>query len=128
MSEPVVDVVGVYNADGGVWGEVSYAIGHLLGSTDCALCDVTHGGLRRKREWDEMVRDLPVRVRLLHRNETNEEEKDLIEAMGLPLVIGRRRDGSLTTLVPPLTIAAAEGSVEAFAGSLRQALDDEGVL
>ena len=128
MSEPVVEVVGVYNADGGVVGELSYVVGHLLGSADCSLCDVTHGGLRRKKEWDAKAAQLPVPVRLVHRNETSEEEKDLIEGSGLPVVIGRRRDGSLTTLVPPLTLASAEGSVDAFFDSLRQALDDEGAL
>ncbi|MBR7743349.1 hypothetical protein KC207_08610 [Phycicoccus sp. BSK3Z-2] len=128
MSEPVVEVVGVYNADGGVLGEIAYVLGHAMGSTDCSLCDVTHGGIRRRPAWDEMVGRLPVPVRLAHRNETTEGEKDLIEATGLPVLIGKRRDGSLTTLVPPLTIAAAEGSVDALEASIREALDDEGAV
>ena len=31
-----------YNADGGIVGEVRYVIGHLLGTAECALCDITH--------------------------------------------------------------------------------------
>ena len=75
MEPSVVEVVGVYDADGGVVGELSYVIGHLLHRTDCSLCDVTHGSLRRKPQWDAMVARLPVRVRLVHRNETSADER-----------------------------------------------------
>ena len=44
----MVELVGVYAADGGLVGEVAYVVGHLLGRTECALCDVTHETLRRK--------------------------------------------------------------------------------
>ena len=74
MPEPVVEVVGVYDADGGVLGEIGYAIGHALGRTECSLCSVTHGSLRRKPQWDELVSELEVPVRLVHRNETSSEE------------------------------------------------------
>ena len=55
MSAHVVEAVGVYAADGGVVGELTYVVGHLLGRTECSLCDVTHGPVRRKRAWDEMA-------------------------------------------------------------------------
>ena len=45
----------MYAADGGVLGEVAYVVGHLLGRTECALCDVTHRSVRRKPEWDAMT-------------------------------------------------------------------------
>ncbi|MBM6405550.1 hypothetical protein JQN72_14995 [Phycicoccus sp. CSK15P-2] len=127
MAEPIVEVLGVYDADGGVRGELAYVVGHLLGRTECALCDVTHGGLRRKPAWDAMTADLPVPVRLAHRNELSAPEADAVEASGLPVVLGARADGSLTVLVPPLTLGGLGGSVEAFGDSLRAALDDEGV-
>ena len=52
------EIVGVYHADGGPIGEARYVIGKLLGTAHCALCDITHSPVRRKREWDRMVAEL----------------------------------------------------------------------
>jgi hypothetical protein len=51
----VVAYTGIYNADGGLVGEVRYVVGHLLGTAACALCDITHSPVRRKPEWDRFV-------------------------------------------------------------------------
>ena len=48
----VSELIGVYNADGGLVGEATYLVGHLLGRTQCALCDVTHSPVRRKPAWE----------------------------------------------------------------------------
>lgn len=126
MSERVVEVVGVYNADGGILGELAYVVGHALGRTECALCDVTHGGIRRRPEWDAMAAALPVPVRVVHRNETSEAERAAVAASGLPVVLGARADGTHTVLVPPERLATAHGSVEDVGEAIRRALDDEG--
>lgn len=47
--QPIVRYTGIYNADGGLVGEVRYVVGHLLGTAECALCDITHSPVRRKR-------------------------------------------------------------------------------
>jgi hypothetical protein len=127
MPEHVVEVVGVFDADGGVIGEVTYAVGHLLGRSQCALCEITHDSLRRKPEWDAMVSGLPVPVRLVHRNETNDEERAASHLSGLPAVLGRRSDGSHTVLLGPTGLHAADGSVQRFEEALRAALVVEGV-
>ena len=122
MAEHVVEVVGVYAADGGVVGELTYVVGHLLGRTECSLCDVTHGPLRRKRAWDDMAAGLPVPVRLAHRNETTDAETAACAASGLPVVLGVHSDGSLTTLLAPAALTVLDGSVDAFEKGLRAAL------
>jgi hypothetical protein len=127
MPEHVVEVVGVYDADGGLVGEVTYAVGHLLGRSECALCDITHDSLRRRPEWDAMVAGLPVPVRLVHRNEVNEAERAASHVSGLPAVLGRRSDGSHTVLLGPTGLQAVEGSVPRFEEALRAALAVEGV-
>jgi len=33
----IIRYTGIYNADGGVWSETRYVIGHLLGITACSL-------------------------------------------------------------------------------------------
>lgn len=122
MTEAVVEVVGVYAADGGVVGELTYVVGHLLGRTECSLCDVTHGPLRRKRAWDDMAESLPVPVRLVHRNETTDAESAACAVSGLPVVLGVRADGSHTALLAPSALKALDGSVDAFETALRAAL------
>src|ERR687897_376858 len=97
MPEPVVEVVGVYAADGGILGEVAYVVGHLLGRTECGLCDVTHGAVRRKPEWDDM-------------------------AARLPGVRGVGSDGSHTVLLGPTALGSLGGSVELFEAALLGAL------
>ncbi|QIM22825.1 hypothetical protein G7075_19590 [Phycicoccus sp. HDW14] len=125
MAERVVEVLGVYDADGGVLGELAYAVNHVLGRAECALCDVTHGGVRRRPEWDAMVASLPVPVRLVHRNEVSEAEGRAVHESGLPVILGVRDDGTHTVLVPRQRLAVAHGSVEDVGQALRTALDDE---
>ena len=50
--------VGVYDVDGGLLGEAAYVWGKVRGTRHCALCDITHGRVRRRPEWDRMVVDL----------------------------------------------------------------------
>lgn len=127
MPEPVVELVGVYAADGGLVGELAYVVGHLLGRTECALCDVTHGTLRRKPDWDAMTARLPVPLRLVHRNETTTAERTASERSGLPVVLGVRPDGSHTVVLGPTRLAGLGGSVHRFEEAVREALAAEGV-
>ncbi len=127
MREPVVELVGVYAADGGLVGEVAYVVGHLLGRTECALCDVTHGTLRRKPDWDAMTARLPVPLRLVHRNETTTAERTASERSGLPVVLGVRPDRSHTVVLGPTRLAGLGGSVQRFEEAVREALPAEGV-
>ena len=48
-------LVGVYNADGGIVGELKYFFGHLIGISKCELCDVTHSPIRRKASFDKLA-------------------------------------------------------------------------
>ena len=68
-SDGATEYVGVYHADGGVRGELTYMVVHLTGTVHCALCDITHSLVRRKPAWDAMVARLRVPFRPLHRNE-----------------------------------------------------------
>jgi hypothetical protein len=127
MAEPVVHVVGVYDSDGGVVRGTVHAVGRLLGGPDCSLGALTRRGPRRRPEWDALVAELPVPVSLVHRNETSEAEREALVLSGLPAVLGVRRDGSLTVLLGPTGIDAADGSVEEFGRALEDALATDGV-
>ena len=71
----VVEVLGIYDADGGLRGEMSYVVGKLLGRAHCGPCDITHSAVRRRRAWDRIVESHNIPVRLAHRNELTAEER-----------------------------------------------------
>ncbi|WP_227428817.1 hypothetical protein [Psychrobacter sp. I-STPA6b] len=66
-------IVAVYNANGGIMGELSYVIGKVLGNTHCALCDISHGNsIKAKAQWRERVASFPIPVQAVHINEMDE--------------------------------------------------------
>ena len=87
MSE-VVGLVGVYHARGGVRGEFAYAVGRLLGTSHCALCDITHATVGRKPAWDAMTARLGVPFELAHLDEV---PGDVAAAIGSGRYSDRRR-------------------------------------
>ena len=69
-------VVGIYNAEGSLWGELSYVSKKLLGLTQCSLCDLTHGwSPREKRSWREACSRSHVNITLLHLDELSDEQR-----------------------------------------------------
>jgi hypothetical protein len=116
----IVELLAVYDADGGLVGEARYVIGHLLGTAHCSLCDITHSPLRRKPAWDAMVRRLGTPLRVVHRNERTAAESAACTA-GTPTVLGGTADGRWCVLLTPADLELA-GSVEAFEHRLRHRL------
>jgi hypothetical protein len=121
MTETVVrEVIGVYHADGSWRGEVTYALGKLTGRAHCALCDITHGLVRRRRGFDAACARLGVPVTLLHRDE-RPMEVTAITRDRTPMVLGRTDDGLLVLLTaeelercgadPDALVAAIESAI-----------------
>lgn len=123
MSETIVELIGVYHADGGFVGEAKYVIGKFLGTAHCALCDVTHSPVRRKPTWDAMVQRLGVPVTLVHLNEMSGDVAEVVAAAGSPAVL-QRTGGGLSVILTPAALEALDGSVEAFESALRAAARD----
>lgn len=114
-----VEYLGVYDADGGLAGEVAYLVGHLFGTAECALCDITHSW-RRKREWDEMTERLGKPFTLLHRNGVADAAVlAVIDRVGLPVVLARTADDTWHPLLERDALSAADGSVPEFERMLR---------
>ena len=79
-------VVGIYNADGGLSGELRYALDKVTGRSDCGLCDLTHGwNAFGKRSWRDACRASPVPIELIHRDEATGSQ--LAAAGSLPAVL-----------------------------------------
>jgi hypothetical protein len=67
-------LVGVYDADGSLRGELQYALGRARGTAHCALCQTTHGWIRRRRDFDRACASLREPLELLHRDELDPEQ------------------------------------------------------
>lgn len=115
-------LVGIYNADGGIIGEVRYVVGHLLGTAECALCDITHSPIRRKPEWDAMVRELGITFTLQHRNELDAQTRAAIHNVPLPTIVGIRERGDITEVLSDEELRECEGSVVRCGEMIRQKL------
>lgn len=117
-----VELIGVYHADGGLIGELRYVLGKTRGTAHCALCDITHGTVRRKSEWDAACRRFPIPIRVVHLNERTPAEVAACTD-GTPTVLARYNDGTLQAVLGPNDLELG-GSVSAFFASIDQALAD----
>ena len=68
-TQRIIRLVGVYDADSTVRGELAYWVGARLGRRHCSLCEITHGSVRQRPEWRACQAGLPVRFDTFHRND-----------------------------------------------------------
>lgn len=123
---PVTRLVGVYDADGGLLGEAAYVWGKIRGTRHCALCDISHGRVRRKPAWDRMVADLGVPMDLVHLNEMPTDVRQAVGACGAPVVLVRTAAG-LRPLVVRAELDTLDGSVARLGDVLRARLAEDHV-
>ncbi len=116
----VSELFGIYNADGGLRGELRYLLGRWRGSAHCSLCDVTHGQLREREAFRALRSALPVPFTLLHRNELNAELRAATTTR-TPCVLART-GGELTEILDAPALDACDGNLDAFAHALHAAL------
>ena len=118
-------LIGVYNADGGIVGELKYFFGHLIGIAKCELCDVTHSPIRRKTSFDKLAQDLKaefgLEIDLKHLNERTELEIRASSGQE-PCVLAQYADGSLGMFLDRAELAMVKGDVSKFEGLVRARL------
>lgn len=115
MSEEVIEFIGVYDADATVVGEISYWLKARVGATHCALCELTHGVFRIKREWVSCSRELAVPFRTFHRNDA---PPDVLQtSTTFPVVLVRRCSG-LSVLLDADALDEFAGDTVMFADHL----------
>lgn len=120
----ITGLVGVYDADGTVRGELAYWVGARLGRAHCALCDITHGSVRTKPEWKRLRASLPVPFRAVHRDEASPE---VLAAGGRPAFVAAETADGLVPLLDREALAACGGSPEALVAGLRLAAEEAGL-
>ena len=92
-------LVGVYNANGTIRGELAYWVGARLGRAHCALCDITHGSVRERTDWKTCRAGLPVPFETYHLN----DQPDAVRATvgdRTPAVVAETDQGLFTLLGP----------------------------
>ncbi|CAM3678381.1 hypothetical protein [Nocardioides zeicaulis] len=119
----VTELVGVYDADGSLLGELAYAWGKVRGTRHCGLCDITHALVRRKPEWDAMVARLPLPLRVLHLDELDDPLREAVRRTGAPVVLAAE-GGSWRELVGAADLDAMDGSVDAFEATVVRRLGE----
>ncbi len=121
MSEEVIEFIGVYDADATLVGEISYWLKARVGVTHCALCELTHGVFRTKREWVSCSRELAVPFRTFHRNDA---PTDVLQtSQQFPVVLVRRSSG-LSVLLDAVALNAFAGDTVKFADHLARVVSE----
>ncbi|MEM7158006.1 MAG: hypothetical protein AAF799_34510 [Myxococcota bacterium] len=117
-------LTGVYHADGSLLGELRYVFGKLRGTAHCALCDITHGSVRKKRSFRDLEQALAVPLELVHLDERSPEIAAFTEGR-TPAVVGHT-DAGLVMLLGADQLEL-DGEVPRFHEALDQAVQTAGL-
>jgi hypothetical protein len=114
-------LVGVYNANGSLAGELAYFVGARVGRAHCALCDITHGLAREKAEWKTCRSGLAVPFDTYHLNDQPPAVRAAADG-NAPVVLAETESASVV-LLGPGELDACGGSVERLADAITAAVD-----
>jgi hypothetical protein len=98
----------------------------VLGRRSCALCDITHGRVKRRPEFDEASATLGVPFDLLHRDERSSALATLTDA-ALPCVVAEG-DGKQVVLVDRVALAGCGKDPTALVDAIRSAAASAGLV
>ena len=125
VDNPITALIGVYDADGTLSGELVYWVGaHLTGRRHCALCEITHGTFREKAQWRELAAGLAVPFEAVHLDERSEAVARASQGK-TPCVLAVLEDGSLEMLFEPEDLEAMNGDPARRASALGEAISRE---
>jgi len=119
-------LIGIYKADGGIVGELSYSFGHLIGVRSCTLCDITHSPIMKKSSFKALERHLllehGIAVRMIHMNERNEREQKASEGRE-PCILLEYPDESISMFIDSADLSTLSGSVSSLKKLIKSRLD-----
>lgn len=117
MTENRATLIGIYKADGGVVGELTYFFGHLVGLRSCSLCNISHSLVKKKGSFKALERKLlaqqNVAIRMIHLNERNEREQKASEGRE-PCILLEYPDGSISMFIDSAELDVLSGSVKSL--------------
>jgi len=124
--ERIRELVGVYDADGTVRGEMAYWLGARIGRAHCSLCDITHGLFRERADWNGCRSELPVPFVTHHRDDQPADVR-AAAAEVVPVVVARTEAGVIA-LLGPAELDACGGSPELLVQALRSRVEELGLV
>jgi hypothetical protein len=126
MNETRGTLIGIYKADGGIVGELSYFFGHLVGVRSCSLCDISHSPIMKKPSFKALEQHLRAKhglaVRMIHLNERNEREQKASEGRE-PCILLEYPDQSISMFLDASDLTALSGSVSSLKKLIESRLD-----
>lgn len=124
----VLRLVGVYDADHTLRGELAYVVGARLGRRHCALCDITHGALRERSEWRACRSDLPIPFEAFHRNDQPDAVRVLLDGR-YPAVAAETGEGWVVLLDGGALerCSSAPDAPRALVAAIEHAVDELGL-
>lgn len=119
-------LIGIYNADGGIVGELAYFFGHLIGVRSCTLCDISHSPIMKKSSFKELEKHLTqehgIVVKMIHLNERNEREQKA-SAGREPCMLLEYPDETISMFLDSTDLKALSGSVSSLKKLISSRLD-----
>jgi len=119
-------LIGVYKADGGIVGELTYFFGHLVGVRSCSLCSISHSPIMKKTSFKALEQHLlaehGIVVRMIHLNERNEREQLASEGRE-PCILLEYPDQSISMFIDSSDLTALSGSVSSLKKLIVSSLD-----
>lgn len=119
----IVRLVGVYDADSTLRGELAYWVGARLGRRHCSLCDITHGSVRQRPEWKACRAGLPVPFDTYHRNDQPPAAEHASGGTA-PFVVAETETAAGTAhhlLLSPAELDACTGSIDRLVEAIERA-------
>ena len=110
-AQRIVPLVGVYDADSTVRGELAYWVGARLGRRHCSLCEITHGSVRQRPEWRACQAGLRVRFDTSHRNDQPDPIRTAAGGQA-PVVVVAETDIGHMVLLASSDLDACGGSID----------------
>lgn len=120
-SAVVLRLVGVYDADHTLRGEITYWVGARLGRAHCSLCDITHGTFRVKAEWQACRSTLGVPFDTYHRDDQPADVRTALDG-ATPAVVAVTA-GGVVPLLGPADLEACHGSPPRLLDAVRAAAE-----
>jgi hypothetical protein len=121
----ITRLVGVYDAEGTLRGELAYWVGARLGRRHCSLCEITHGLVRQRPEWTACRAGLPIRFDTFHLDDQPAEVR--AAAAGTAPVVVAEVGADHIVLLGPDELEACHGSVDGLMSSLEAAAHAKGL-
>lgn len=117
-TQRIVRLVGVYDANGTLRGEITYWVGARLGRRHCTLCEVTHGLFRQRSTWKACREGLPVPFDTYHRDD--QPAAVHTAAGGAAPVVVAETDAGFVLMLTPTDLDTCDGSVDRLVEALER--------